>query len=811
MDDAASVEFALREVLLRADRSGDHETLARLGRSVQYWARRLSLADVGDVDHDVAMDGVPGLAVIRDVILRHRHLIRSPDKDWRVNAGVIMLQLSARPDGADLVHAAEKALGTGWLHSTLPLPAPADQGLVRTLSLGGDGVQSVKVLGDGERLVSGHSDGSVAVWDLRRGQCVARRQGHSGPLWSVDVSPADGRVTTADSERIEVWDPARPEAPPVTTEARGAMVKIAYDPAGLRLMHVEKGIRLYDADLTETTFDAPLSFRLLNRLFGSKGDGSFIRNQSVILAASVLANYLLGLESVLSAVLIFGPLGCYSLAGMLWPFACWRRPLNLEHAKSTWITAAGYSPRGESIATVDGRGRIQLWCARTGRLRKTFRRRVAGLRPALSFAPDGKRLAVIDGDGELVVADFESGRVEVAEVLDGADEAGLLGFRVAHAQDGKFLAVGGGTKLYVRPLGASRDASADVPLRVPLHLRTSLVHVEFIDNADRILAADIDSTVRIWDYRGQTEQHQAAESPARFTRDAEFSPDGTWLAVAGEPGGPLVCRSDGSVKAVVPEVTGLLNSVSIAPDGTWLATGCADGRVRLWLANGYLLATLADGPEDMSYFAVRIAGDGDRIIAGAGDGTVRVWGRDGTLRARFSSGIQTEGEISLGVQALAELGGGALAVAGWHEDVGIWTINGADGTVSKRSSLTHWTGERPRRGAVGSLAASPDGTLLVSGATDGTVMAWPGMDPDDGRALVTLDSSITGLSFSPDGTMLAAVSQGGEIGVFSAADGRPIAGTRCDSLVSGCAWSPDGTRIACSSSDGLYHLELRRS
>ena len=60
---------------------------------------------------------------------------------------------------------------------------------------------------DGNRAVSGGSDGSVRVWDLAAGREQATLTGHSGWVRSVAVTPDGARaVSGGEDGSVRVWD-----------------------------------------------------------------------------------------------------------------------------------------------------------------------------------------------------------------------------------------------------------------------------------------------------------------------------------------------------------------------------------------------------------------------------------------------------------------------------------------------------------------------------------------------------------------------------------------------------------------------------
>jgi len=70
-----------------------------------------------------------------------------------------------------------------------------------------DDVFSSAVNPAGTQALSGHRDGQVRLWDLETGECLATLKGHSGLVYSVQIT-SDGQFTVSGSEdtTIKIWN-----------------------------------------------------------------------------------------------------------------------------------------------------------------------------------------------------------------------------------------------------------------------------------------------------------------------------------------------------------------------------------------------------------------------------------------------------------------------------------------------------------------------------------------------------------------------------------------------------------------------------
>jgi WD40 repeat protein len=108
---------------------------------------------------------------------------------------------------------------------------------------------------------------------------------------------------------------------------------------------------------------------------------------------------------------------------------------------------------------------------------------------------------------------------------------------------------------------------------------------------------------------------------------------------------------------------------------------------------------------------------------------------------------------------------------------------------------------------VTSISFSPDGRLLASGSYDNTIQLWRVADGLEVRTLTGYPDWVYSVSFSPDGRLLASGGWDGTIKLWRVADGalvRTLTG-HTDSVRS-VSFSPDGSLLASGSEDNTIKL-----
>jgi WD40 repeat protein len=413
---------------------------------------------------------------------------------------------------------------------------------------------------------------------------------------------------------------------------------------------------------------------------------------------------------------------------------------------------------------------------------------------SVAVSPDGRRIATASDDGTVVVsrstvgaAEFDAERERVLKL----DFPSLALF----SPDSRLLAVETGNE-WARVWGPTGRRRFQIPAS------SDYTSLAFTPDGRAVLSALNDGTAHLWDVRNG-KSIAVFRAPEKPLATASMSRSGRRVVtVAGKVARVWDVARPGKLGLPFTSTNDLVYA-GLSPDGASLLT-VSPGDARLWDVGSHRLLRLvgagAASEQEFDPALADFAVSGEFAVAGRRD--VPVYDRAGgpitVLRGDAPSTVvrfSPDGTLI----ATGESGGA----------VHIWDAR----TGGSRTVLNG------HQGAVTSLAFSSGGGLLVSGASDGTVIAWLLLDvqtqvakaarrsPSFGAVLSRHEDEVTSTAFSPDGRRIATVSDDGTVvvsrsslrgGVLSVTGERVI---EFDGLPTLALFSPDSKLLGIETGD----------
>ncbi len=608
------------------------------------------------------------------------------------------------------------------------------------------GIVSVDFSPDGWILATSLRSGGLHLWDVARPQYLAQ-------IVDPRVTPAaedataqvarflpDGVLAYAAGGRsLAFLDPSGRSAPRPPIDGRGAMVRaLAVAPIG-RLFAVgwsDGRIGLHDADTgvlrrTLRGRPAPLALSPDGRLLAMQGPDSSVW---VYQADQDGPPVRLGRPGSGVFALAFDPAGAtVAIAASdsveLWDVGRREERLTLR-GHDDLVNDIAFSPVGDLVATTSDDHTARIWGARNGRMLAVLPGRWT--MRGVAFSPDGSYLAV--------------------------------GNHYATSTVGLYQVVG--RRECRRLIGHRRGAQS----------------VAFDPRHDRLATGADDARIITWDPDAARPLWQRG-TDLTYVAVLAYSPDGSLLASGnGRQAEEYTVRLwDAETGALRRSLSGHRNGIIAAafdPEGRRLATGDDDGVVLIWdVATGRILRRELLTPGWAR--SVAFVDGGRRLLVGGGDTGTRLelFDLDGAGLTRHVDLPDGWGRFVVDERrGIAIVGGSSGALT---------AVTLPDLKIVHRLANAH-------EGIIWTLALSPDGSLLATGAEDRRIVL---RDPRSLEPLLTFPEwlgVVKSLAFDRSGRRLAIAGVASDIAVWD------LGLVREGLAATGLAWDRAAGTIAAS-------------
>jgi len=553
---------------------------------------------------------------------------------------------------------------------------------------------------DGKSIYTGDAAGSVRIWDATNGE-LHHQYDFEDEIWDLSASP-DGRwlAVARNDNTASLIDLSDPERPPYDIERLSAVYVVTFSPDSQWLAIGE-----------------------------SNGD---------VIIWNVEVKFYLEAPSHTNEVYVvkFSPDGKWVASGGADSTVRVSEALTgqgrqvLTHGD--WVEDIAFSPDGSWFAVASDDNRVWVWETETGQ--EKLRLKHDNFVQKVRVSQNGRWIASSSFDHTLRIWDAVSGSQMMQIPL--TNEGSGLAFNA----DNTRIAVGdhnGNLSLWNISYLLTRLNSIEFP---------EFVHEALFSNDNQWMIANTDERL-VWQFPANqvldissTEQGTSIVSAAALTYDLEISPDSKWVVVGERENRRAILHN------LETDATSLLNhgarvlGVDFSSDSSLVATAGENAKVSVWDVNSGDREFDLENPS--SVFSVAFQSGGTHLAAGMFNRII-IW--DTETQEQVLALLQT-GEIS--TMAYSH-DGNWLATASSEGTIYVWNV--VEGYANEPLILR-------LNGQPQAITFSPDDRLIAAGGSNAFAYIW---DLSLGEEVSRLphSESVTSVSFSSDGNLLATVSR----------------------------------------------------
>lgn len=473
---------------------------------------------------------------------------------------------------------------------------------------------------DGKLLANPCWDGKVRVWDVPTRKLIATIKGyHRSALFSPD-----GKTLAIDKK---LWDSHTFKEIRSLTEDQTSMRALAFSPDGTLITNtVRNSIILWNLR-TGQSENIPIGDTDYLNTLGLSPDGKTIvcrgkKSNTVALwntETREQITILFGNKHVVNSV-AYSPDG-NTIASSCFEMICIWDANTKQHIMTlprngTRFKEVEYTPDGTTLAVARTNGKIQLFDAKTGQLKRTL------IQPQTIYSilpsPDGKMLAA-GASSDIILWDFNT-RKPMSYFIGDTDFTTPAFF----SHDGTQL--------------ISISSSEDQTKLVSWEISTGKRQVTFAQNVKDVFSRELspdsmtlainlkEKGIQLWDTTTGKLKKTLTTQTGEF-RTMVFSPDSS-LLVAGDNQSTIeLWDADiGEHRAVLTQNSGGTEALVISQDGKVLAS-CTEHEARLWdlTTRSQLPTTFSTSGGLPGFHALALSPDGTILASGSYDAKIRIW------------------------------------------------------------------------------------------------------------------------------------------------------------------------------------------
>jgi WD40 repeat protein len=233
---------------------------------------------------------------------------------------------------------------------------------------------------DGTKLLSGSSDNTLRLWDIKNEKCLLTLDGHTNWVTSVAYSPDGTKLLSGSSDNtLRLWDAENGKCLYIFHHHSDRVNSVAFSPDGQKFL---------SGSLDSTLCLWNITNKKLSTIF--KGHGSHVRTIA----------YSQDGQKILS--------GSSDKTLRLWDAQNGKCIFTLE-GHTDWVASVAYSPNGETMLSGSFDKTLRLWDTQNGKCIYILKGHTSWVN-SVTYSPDGQILFSVSRDKTLRLWDIKSGQ-----------------------------------------------------------------------------------------------------------------------------------------------------------------------------------------------------------------------------------------------------------------------------------------------------------------------------------------------------------------------------------------------------------------